>query len=346
MSKTILLGDLHFGVSGASIPHHEYMRKFFKDFFEYIDEHDIRTVIQLGDMFDVRKHINTWSLNFFKETFLVEVLKRNLIVYVLLGNHDIFYRESLEISSVEEVLKDYKGSFVIVKQPIDVDINNNSFLLIPWVCKENVNDVQAAITNSRSTYCAGHFEFNGFELFKGQIAKTHYNHTDYKKFKQVFSGHYHHKSSKDNVLYTGTPYELTWSDCNTEKGFFVLDGTDLTFVPNKHTLYSHFSLSSVDKIVSNLITDKFVKIVVDKVITPKERDVLLDTIHTLKPHSIRLIEKQIDVETNNVTFESVSGISDLIVDYVSAIELPAGVDKEDLSSLMMSWYVEASANAS
>ena len=93
MKDLAIVGDLHFGVHNSSLIHHEYMKKFFTDFFLYIDENKIDTVLQLGDMFDVRKFINTWSFRFFRENFLVPVLERDLTVYVLCGNHDIYYKE-------------------------------------------------------------------------------------------------------------------------------------------------------------------------------------------------------------------------------------------------------------
>ena len=346
MGKFAILGDTHFGASNSSEVLHEYMRKFYKDFFNYIDETGIRTILQLGDLFDVRRHTNTWALNFFKEVFLAEVQKRDLKVYVIIGNHDIYYRESLKISFVEEFLSEFPEHFHIVKEPSDVLIEGISMLLVPWVCKENFNAVQSAISSSSSKFCAGHFEFNGFELFKGQLAKTHHSHEGYKKFEKVFSGHFHHMSSKDNVLYTGTPYELTWQDCNTTKGFFVFDGKTIELVENRHKLYSAIRLSEHESIPKDLVSEKYVKLTVDIALEPKAREALLEKLHSYKPHDIKLIEHKVDNASNKTSYVSTTSISDLIEDYVENTTVSADIDKETLTSLMMSMYVEASANAS
>lgn len=341
----IILGDTHFGASNSSPIVHANMKKFYADFFQYIDDHKIKTILQLGDLFDVRKHINTWSLNFFREIFLKPCIERNLHVTVLLGNHDIFYRESLQISSVEEVLAPYSEWFTIIKEPTPMQLCSENFLLIPWVCRENQDQVTKAIETSKATYCAGHFEFNGFELFRGQLAKTHHTHDAYKKFDKVFSGHYHHMSSKDNVLYTGTPYELTWQDCNTTKGFFVLHDDDrIELVENPHALYSAFSLSKVSEITPDMVSEKHVKITVDMVLEPKERDALLGKLYSMKPHSVKLLETKLDAtETSNVTYAPTTTVTDLITDYIDNISVNQSIDKSTLNSILMNLYVEASA---
>lgn len=342
MGKLAILGDTHFAAGNANVIQHEYMRKFFLDFFQYVDDNDIKTVLQLGDLFDVRKHINTWALNFFREVFLKPVIERGLKVVVLLGNHDIFYRESLQISSVEEVLYPYPETFTVIKEPTETVLEGLSFLLVPWVCKENLNAVQSVLMHSSSTYCAGHFEFNGFELFRGQLAKTNYDHAEYKKFEKVFSGHYHHMSSKDNIIYTGTPYELTWQDCATTKGFFVIDSNSIDMVENPHTLYSSFALSEYPTIPESIIRDKHVKIKIDIALEPKKRDALLENVYSMKPHTLKLIEKTIDTtETKEISYNDITSVPEVIKDYVQNISIDQALDKTVLSDVLIQLFVEA-----
>jgi hypothetical protein len=217
-----------------------------------------------------------------------------------------------------------------------------SFLLVPWVCKENLNAVQSVLASSTSTYCAGHFEFNGFELFRGQLAKTNYDHAEYKKFEKVFSGHYHHMSSKDNIIYTGTPYELTWQDCATTKGFFVIDSTSIEMIVNPHTLYSSFALSEYATIPESIVRDKHVKVKVDIELTPKKRDALLEHIYSMKPHTLKLIEQSIDVsDAKEVSYNDVTSVPDVIKDYVENITVDQSLDKVVLSDVLIQLFVEA-----
>lgn len=351
MSKIAILGDTHFGCHNSSIVHHEYMKKFFDDFFMYLDQNNIKTVIQLGDLFDVRKHINTWSLNFFRQVFLSRAIEHDIRIYVILGNHDIYYRESLQISSVEEILHDYQDWFVIVKEPADYIIEDQTFFLVPWICKENESAASIALKKSTSNFCAGHFEFNGFELFKGHPAKTSRDHGEYSKFKQVYSGHYHHMSTWDNVLYTGTPYELTWQDCNTTKGFFVLDTDKTVLIENKHTLYSSITLTQQTEIDRDAIYGKFVRIKVDYDLDVKQRERLIDKIQSMQPINLKLIERALvsidessdDTPEQNKTYNPDTSVTEIITDYVSNVSIANTIDRDTLKSMLLTIYSEASS---
>ena len=47
------------------------------------------------------------------------------------------------------------------------------------------------------------------------------------KFKKIFSGHFHTRSKKDingtDIIYVGSPYQLTRADFNEERGSLTLD---------------------------------------------------------------------------------------------------------------------------
>ena len=57
--KIALLNDTHFGARNDSNIFDEYFYKFYDNiFFPYLKEHNIKTLIHLGDIVDRRKFIN------------------------------------------------------------------------------------------------------------------------------------------------------------------------------------------------------------------------------------------------------------------------------------------------
>lgn len=58
--KTIaLLGDTHFGMRNDSLDFHHLYEKFYTNvFFPKLKENGIKTIVQVGDLFDRRKYIN------------------------------------------------------------------------------------------------------------------------------------------------------------------------------------------------------------------------------------------------------------------------------------------------
>ena len=62
--KVAIITDMHLGVRGDSKVFLDHQEKFFNEvFFPHLDEHNIKTVLDLGDTFDRRKYINYVTLD-------------------------------------------------------------------------------------------------------------------------------------------------------------------------------------------------------------------------------------------------------------------------------------------
>ena len=63
---------------------------------------------------------------------------------------------------------------------------------------------------------------------------------------RVFSGHYHHRSSQDNIHYLGNPYEIYWNDVNETRGFHVFDTETLEHTPINNPYRMFYKISYND----------------------------------------------------------------------------------------------------
>lgn len=233
----IVLGDMHIGARKSSPIFHNYFAKTYQWMFDYMEEHSIKHILQVGDMFDVRAYLSTYANEFVKTKFLGELTKRKIELLVIVGNHDCYYKEKTSLNTISEVIEPMNNFlFKVVSTPMDVSFGGFEFACFPWICKETESKTAELIENTKSKVAVGHFEFMGFEYHRGSLSTIGHRHTDYTKFDQVISGHYHTSSQRDNVIYTGTPYELTWVDYNDPKGFWVYDGT-MKFHENPNSMF-------------------------------------------------------------------------------------------------------------
>lgn len=349
--KLAILGDTHFGARNDSVAFNNLFRKFYAEvFFPYLREHGISQVLQLGDLFDRRKFINFNTLASAKEYFFQPLKEEGISLYVLIGNHDIFYRNTLEVNSPSLLLSEFDNIHLIQK-PTSLKWGEFEFDIIPWICDENEAEVVEFIKNSRSTYCFGHFELTGFEMDRGNYCHEGWSQGALlSKYREVISGHFHHGSRIGNIMYTGTPYQMTWADWEDPKGFYVLDTEtlEMLFVENPHVIYAKVPYNDddmyfddVQKADLSYYTGKYVKVVVVKKTNSFLFETFMDKLYKANPLDVTIVEDFTDVNLPDAEgeidqAEDTLAIIDKVVDGLE-IDLP----KPRLKSIMREVYTEA-----
>lgn len=225
MSKIVLLGDTHFGIrSGAAAERMGNRFELFYNFmFEYMKDNNLNRIIQFGDLFDRRKSIDFTSLGRAKEFFFEPIRQNNFQFETFIGNHDIPFKNTLKYNSPSLVLGEYP-EFILYDKPTSVELAPGvTAAVIPWICDSNMTECMKFIENSTDTFCFGHFEIQGFEFSPGSECEHGILRTLFWKFHHVYSGHFHHISTQDNITFIGSPCQLTWQDYADPRGFFVLD---------------------------------------------------------------------------------------------------------------------------
>jgi len=218
--RCVLVGDPHFGKKNFNKKIFKNQIEFFREMFKKMKDEDIEICISMGDLFDNRTIIDINFFNDFINEF-IELLKEfNITFYNIQGNHDLYFRNRSDVSLVKHLEKFY-DKFINISEVTDLE----DMTLVPWII-----DSKKDIPKDYNEFVLGHFEFKDIDKYiAGEIdIKT------FSKAKMVFSGHYHNKSLKDNVMYIGTPYQLEWGDYGEIKGFYILD-TDkgIEFIKNE-----------------------------------------------------------------------------------------------------------------
>jgi len=344
--KIALLGDTHFGVRNDARHFHEYYEKFYSEvFFPYLEEHGIDTIIQLGDLFDRRKYINFLSLAESRRYFFDECKNRNIRLHALIGNHDIFWRNSLEINSPDLLLRDYDNITLWAKHGT-LELDGAVFDMIPWMCNENENEIREFVSKSTSPYCVGHFELVGYYMQRGQVSHEGYEDVFLKNYDQVYSGHYHSRSASvdGKIAYLGTPYELFWSDYKDQKGFGVFDTQSnvFKFVTNPNRMFyklTYDDTKELDEDFSNL-KNKYIKIVVVQKTNPQKFDTFMDDIYKMNPIDVTIVEDVNEMVNNEEdVVDQAQDTLTILSNYIDQQTIQ--VEPQKLKTVMRELYLEA-----
>lgn len=314
--KYILISDTHFGARDDKVSFHDYFKKFYHDiFFPYIEENGITEIIHLGDFWDRRKFINYNTLKLVKEYFLQPIQESTTIkkVYTILGNHDVAKKNTNEINSPSLLLSEY-DKISVIETPTKIGLYITA---IPWVNQENIHDCMKIIKSS-SGICCGHFDIKGFQMYNGVVAHEGLDSDIFKKFEIVFSGHFHHRSKDGNIIYLGSPYEITHADYNDSRGFYVIDdiSCEYEFIQNPYTMFAKIDYDE-DKIDVNTFDysqfrDKYLKIVVSNRNDIYKYDLFVDKIYKCGCHDIKIIENIANIDCDIANSDTVIDISDTL----------------------------------
>ena len=213
--KAACFTDIHFGLKNNSRQHNNDCEAFVKWFIDEAKKFGAETCIFLGDWHHHRSSINISTLN-----YSISNLKRLSDAfdqtYFLVGNHDLFYRDKREISSVvfaQEIPKVKVVDEIIVKDDV---------ALIPWL----IGNEWKKIKNIKAKYMFGHFELPNFKMNAMVEMPDHgeLNASHFKDVGMVFSGHFHKRQTQGNVTYIGNPFAHNYADAwDNDRGCMMLE---------------------------------------------------------------------------------------------------------------------------
>jgi len=344
--KLLFLATHTFGMRGDSIHFHNLYRKFYEEvFFPYLKENNIKNIFQMGDLFDRRKFISFQSLALSRKYFFDIAKKENMQLHVLLGNHDIAYKNTLEINSPQLLLQEY-GNIWVHDKPTEMF----GMDIIPWICAENETEILDYIKNSKNQICLGHFELAGYEMDRGNICHDGMSDDVLKKYDLVFSGHFHHRSNNGHIFYVGTPGEMTWADYNDKRGFHIFDTEtrDIEFIENPykmfHKIFYDDSQETIETIESkdyDSYKNTMVKLIVSNKSNPLLYDMFIDNLYKASPIDVTIVEDFTDY--SEISDEDIVDQSDDTVTILEKVieTIETELDKNKLKNLMREIYLEA-----
>ena len=315
--KAMLFTDLHLGLKSNSDLHNDDCLSFLEWAIALGKEQGVDTCIFLGDY-----HNNRAAMNLKTMTYAVKGLEMLSTAFsqtfFIPGNHDLYFKDKRDVQSV-----------AWAKHIPNIHIINGFFkegnvCISPWL----VSDEHKKITKMKGEYMFGHFELPHF-LMNAMIAMP--DHGDIKSehldgFSKVFSGHFHKRQQRENIVYIGNAFPHNYSDAGDDaRGIAILEwGKDEVF----HTWpdqprYRVHSLSEILDDPEKLLQKKMhVRINLDIGISYEEAAFIRETfIQTYGLREITLIQNKsnldgAEIDPSELKFRSVDQI---VLEQVSTI---------------------------
>ena len=343
--KIAVINDTHFGARNDAEIFSEYFYRFIEEvFIPYLEEHDINTVLHLGDLVDRRKYINFKTLQRLRTRFMKALEKRDIALHLILGNHDVFFKNTSELNSITELFGEL-NNLTIYAEPETVIFDGLEIGLVPWINRDNYDDSLKFLETTTAEIIMGHFEIQGFEVYKGVRFDSGLSGVPFKRFEAVYSGHFHHKQVKGNTTYLGNPWQITFSDLGVTKGFHVYDTEtrEMEFVENPHQMFHKFLYDDLKNDYDTTkdrspYKNRYVKIVVVNKTKPYIFDRFIDSFYDAGVANLSIVEDFSDpdgIEDVNIELDTMTLI-DNEIDTMEHLENP-----EKLKTLVRALYVEA-----
>lgn len=346
--RIAILNDTHCGIRNASEIFLDNAAQFYKEiFFPYCKKHGITQVLHLGDYYDNRKVLNIKALNHNRKHFLNPLRENGMHMDIILGNHDVYFKNTNYVNSLKEVLGFFMNEIHIIVEPTVLEYGKTKFAMLPWINSQNYDKSIDFVKSCKADILCGHLELSGFDLMKGMENKHGMDPKIFSKFELVMSGHYHTKSSKDNIRYLGSQMEFFWSDADDPKFFHVFDTEDRTLTPvhNPHTLFEKiiYNDSQIDYNELNLdsLDGKFVKVVVVEKKDTYTFDKFIDRIQQFKVLEVKIAENFSEFLGENVSDDeiSVEDTPSLLDSYIDAVD--TDLDKNKIKKEMRTLLTRA-----
>jgi DNA repair exonuclease SbcCD nuclease subunit len=306
--KVACFTDIHFGLKSNSATHNQDCEDFVDWFIAEAKEAGCETGIFLGDWHHNRNSLNITTMDYTLRS-LEKLGQAFDTFYFFPGNHDLYYKDKRDIHSVE--FGKYVPGVTVVNEITTI----GDTTLVPWL----VGDEWKKMEKLKSRYVFGHFELPLFYMNAmiqmpdhGELQGTHFKNPEY-----VFSGHFHKRQAKENIVYIGNAFPHNYADAwDDDRGMMILEHgkkPEYRIWPDAPK-FKTVKLSQLIDDAETLIKSKsYLRVAIDIPISYEEASFIKETF--LAQYDIReltLIPEKKDVEINNDLdvehFESVDQI--------------------------------------
>lgn len=271
--EVLLYSDIHIHPHKRSQKRLEDCLAAFEWVCQTAVDRGITEVLFGGDLFHDRQKIEVYTYQRVFEVFLKWMTKGKFNMWLLLGNHDLWYNEDTSVSSVTPLSA--LPNVRIISKPERHQIAGCSWDFIPFTHSPLHTLQELKKQPGKPEYALGHIAIDGAILHGTQAADVQVEHDGdmirvspsiFNEYKHTFLGHYHKEQLvNDKVEYIGSPLELSFGECYQQKHIIVFNGTtgDKEYVVNNFSP-KHLVINAEDRDKHDL-TGNYVQLKVEDI---------------------------------------------------------------------------------
>ena len=328
--KVACFTDIHFGLKSNSAVHNQDCEDFVDWFIAEAKKEGCDTGIMLGDWHHNRNTLN--MLTMVSSIRALEKLGKAFDQFFFFpGNHDLYYKDKRDVHSVD--WGRHIPGVTVVNDITTID----DVTLVPWL----VGDEWKKMEKIKSRYVFGHFELPLFYMNAmvqmpdhGELQPSHFANPEY-----VFSGHFHKRQAKDNIVSIGNAfphnYADTWDD---DRGMMILEhGKAPEYriwhdAPKFRTLKLSQLLDDSDTLIKSKM---YLRVGIDIPISYEEASFIKETFVT--QHDVReltLIPEKKEIEINSdLSVEQFESVDQIVTSQIANIEDSGNYDPKVLLAI-------------
>ena len=265
MANILLFSDLHVHTHKGSLRRLQHCLDTLKWVFQTAVNRGIEEVVFLGDLFQDREKIQVLP---YQRTY--EIINQyaggdnpQVKLYLLVGNHDMWYADKTDISSVYPF--DAISNVKVIHKCCTLQIGDIPIDFLPFTLNPitSLSGFMHNPTGQPASVLCGHIALDGAQLntlyktqadvsveYDGDMVKV--DADKFQPWKRVFLGHYHGAQKIKNVEYVGSPLQLNFAEAFQKKHIVVLNTQTLeteyienTFSP-AHLILNESEIDSCD----------------------------------------------------------------------------------------------------
>ncbi|MFW6002486.1 MAG: metallophosphoesterase [archaeon] len=335
--KYLITTDTHLGRKNGNQFEISNTSKFFDWLTDVASERNIENLIHLGDWYDNRRSIPVPVLN--KSVEIIDEISQYFSnIYILAGNHDLYYKDAVLPSSLEifHYIHTPENTHInVVYYPIVVD----NILLIPWLInEENYNDIVS--NNYNAKYAMGHLAINNIIMNRAEVRSKNeiLNLSDFEKYDVVMSGHYHQYGEYQNVVYIGAPYHMDFNDSG-KRGVYIFDSEDGSTEFIEYNGSPKYIVVDAENYNKDTIEGNNIKLEFYNNIGLNKINEIIEDVNCLGPNSISVSYKFTTTFTNNIESDTMIEYKpnkELLVEYLKESELPSNLSIKVFENIISS----------